>query len=159
MWSGFINPKKRKVKKMSQKLQTPDKSFIGLNGEKVPMPGQLAKERTNALRILEEIDPEKQLPLEFRVLLRVASVEELTDGGIIKPIETLDKELFNKTKAEVVAVGAEAFTGTDGLHIANRPKPGDIVITAKYAGNVYRDKDFNMYRFCNDKDVVAIVTA
>lgn len=139
------------------RLATPDNRLMGANGEKVVTPGELNKARTNALKILEEIDPTKQLPLEFRVLLKIATVDELTDGGIIKPIEVLDKEMFNKTLATVVSVGAEAFTSSAGEPISNRPKPGDVVITAKYAGNTYRDKEFNLYRYCNDKDVVAVV--
>jgi co-chaperonin GroES (HSP10) len=113
---------------------------------------------TQAIKELELIDPDKINPIEYRVLLRVAAVSDLTGtGGIFKPESLIAKEQFNNTHATVIAVGDEAFTAATGDYVTERPKKGDRVITAKYAGNVYRDKENNLYRFCNDKDVVAII--
>lgn len=110
------------------------------------------------LNELECIDPATIIPLEYRVLLKVCEVEEMTEGGILKPETFFSKQLFSKTLATFVSCGEEAFThGPTGDFITDRPQKGDTVLTAKYPGNPYRDKDFNLYRFCNDKDIIAII--
>jgi co-chaperonin GroES (HSP10) len=137
-------------------------TIMGLDGSALQKGVQVPKAQVNgisasaAIRALECIDPDKIQVLEYRVLLKVVSVEEITDGGILKPESFFEKELFNKTEAVFIACGEEAFT-KNGDFIQNRPEKGDLVITTKYAGNVYRDKDYNLYRFANDQDVVAIV--
>ena len=112
---------------------------------------------TAAMRQLEVIDPETVTPLEYRVLVKVSSTEDVTDGGIFKPESFFEKEMFNKTEATFVSCGDEAFTGGNGEYIESRPEKGDKIITAKYPGNPYRDEAYNLYRFCNDKDVIAII--
>jgi co-chaperonin GroES (HSP10) len=114
---------------------------------------------TAAVMKLECIDPDNVVLLEYRVLLRVVEVAEITDGGIFKPESFFERQMFDKTEAVFIAGGSEAFTDSNGAPIENRPQKGDRVITTKYAGNVYRDADNNLYRFANDKDVVAIVRA
>lgn len=137
--------------------------IVGLDGTElkpglaVPPGAVDARMAASALRDLEVIDPSDQNPLEYNVLLRVCSVEELTEGGIMKPETFFTKELYNKTHAVIAAIGTEAFTRPDGDYIADRPAVGDLVITAKYAGNVYRDAENNLYRYAKDKDVISIV--
>jgi len=109
-----------------------------------------------AIKQLEEIDPDSIQCLEFRVLLKVLGAESVTKGGIYRSAQDIEKELFSKCSADVVNFGEEAFCLSDGTPMANRPKPGDRVMIAKYAGITVRDKDYNLYRFANDKDVVAI---
>lgn len=138
---------------MGQKIVNTDGEEI--SSKAVPMPSRM--QATTAMQKLEIIDPDKINPLEFRVLLRVCGVEELTDGGIFKPESFFERELFDKTEAVFVSCGDEAFTCRDGDYIRNKPEPGDLIITTKYAGNVYRDEGFNLYRFCNDQDVVATI--
>lgn len=110
-----------------------------------------------AIKSLEVIDPTNITCLEFRVLLKVMSVDDITPAGVFKPDSAIEKELFAKCKAEVISIGKESFTLADGSKIADCPKPGDFVMIAKYSGITVRDKDFNLYRFANDKDVVAII--
>lgn len=110
-----------------------------------------------AIRALEVIEPEKIQCLEYRVLVKVADAQKITDGGILKPGSAIEKELFANTRSVIVNVGAEAFLGSNGQYIESRPQPGDVVVISKYAGLPMRDKDYNLYRFANDKDIVAIV--
>lgn len=124
--------------------------LIGIEKQEIPKVTKV--QASAALRSMEEIDPDTISCIEHRVLLRVCEVSEMTDGGIFKPESFFEKELFAKTRAIFIDCGSEAFEDT-----ADRPKEGDTVITTKYAGNVYRDKDNNLYRFANDKDVVAVV--
>ena len=109
-----------------------------------------------AVQAMEEIDPEKLTPLEYRVLLRINHVDSITQGGIIMPGTAVEKQLFGKTKGEIVCMGDEAFTGPSGGYISNKPEVGDTVITAKYAGSTYKDSQGYLYRFCNDKDIISI---
>lgn len=133
---------------MSQKIIGADKpKLVGVNFGSA----------SSAIRQLEVIDPDTITCLEFTVLLKVMDVEGITQGGVFKPDVSIEKELFGKCGAELVSYGAEAFTLSDGSPMANRPKKGDRVIVAKYSGITMRDKDYNLFRFCNDKDVRAIV--
>lgn len=106
---------------------------------------------------LPVIDPASVNPLEYRVLLKVGKAEKKTNGGIILPDQSREKEEYHQIIAEVVSCGEEAFTSDKGGYIENKPKCGDRVIVAKYAGLMVRDKDANLYRFANDKDVIAVI--
>ncbi len=140
---------------MKQPLQTstaiPSK-LVGFESKGVDM-----STISSELRQMEVIEPEKLICLEYRVLLKVKSVENLTSGGVFKPDSAIVKELMSSCSAEIVSMGAEAFSLSDGSPMKNRPQIGDRVVTAKYAGVTARDKDFNLYRFANDKDCVAVI--
>lgn len=113
--------------------------------------------QTTQLRQLELIDPDAIQPTEFNILLKIISVEESTEGGIIKGDVAYNNELFSKTEAVLVACGQEAFTNSQGNYWEDKPQIGDKVMTAKYPGTVYRDEHFNLYRFAVDKDVLGII--
>lgn len=141
---------------MAKKLKNLDGSDMG-NGLAVPTNIAEHNAIEQGLRDLELIDPDSIDPLDYRVLLKVASVDEMTEGGVFKPADTLIRELMAKTDAEYVSGGSLAFTDASGDFLERMPEAGDRILTTKYPGNVYRDKDNNLYRFANDKDVVAIV--
>lgn len=126
-------------------------------GLSLPKNAAHQKRVLSELNKLELINPDKVKPLEYRVLVRVAEVHDISEGGIFIPEATIVKEMFSKTYATFIACGDEAFTDGAGDYIQNRPEKGDKILTSKYPGNVYRDDDNNLYRFCNDKDVVAIL--
>lgn len=140
-------------------------SIIGIEKPGLAVPSYLKGQATSiltgdippAIRQLEEINPAQVQCIEFRVLLKVMGVESITKGGIYRAVEDIERELFAKSKAQLISFGAEAFCDPSGNPIVNRPEPGDFVMIAKYAGITVRDKDFNLYRFANDKDVVAII--
>ena len=93
-------------------------------------------------------------PVEYKVLVLPEQIEEKTEGGIILPDTTKEKEEWAQIKAVLVAVGGNAFKDPDW----NEPVPqiGDQVYIAKYAGNFIEGKDGEEYRLCNDKDIGAI---
>lgn len=103
------------------------------------------------------IDPKAVVPIEYRILVKIGKIEEKTSGGLILPEAHRDKEIHHQVEAELINYGALAFTDSDGAPIDDRPEPGDRIIIAKYSGLAVQDKEGNLYRFANDKDVVAIV--
>lgn len=133
----------------------PDKTIVGVDGARMQHMG--GGDILTAIKQLNVIDPAKIQCVEFRVLLRVMESSRISEGGILKPSSAIEKEMFGKETATIVNIGALAFTDAAGTPFPDRPKPGDVVITAKYAGITMRDKEYNLFRFCNDKDVVAIV--
>lgn len=70
----------------------------------------------------------KIIPLQDRVLLKMLEPAETSKGGIILTGTAKDKT----TVAEVLAVGPGG--NVDGKEVIMTVKPGDHVITAKYAG-------------------------
>lgn len=112
---------------------------------------------TQTISRLQVIDPDAWRPTKFNILLRVFDEEDVTAGGIIRPEADLDKTLFDKTFCVLVAAGEEAFTKANGEYWAEKPEIGDSVITSKYAGNMYRDENFNLYRHAHDADVCFVI--
>lgn len=95
-------------------------------------------------------------PVEYRVLIAPIEVQEKTKGGIIIPDETKERDQFAQMKGTLVAVSPLAFTYDDWKG-AEKPKPGDQVLFAKYAGAVVDGKDGRKYRIVNDKDIAAVL--
>jgi chaperonin GroES len=103
-------------------------------------------------------NPSGILPVEYKILIQPIEVEEKTKGGIIIPDETKDRDQFAQMKGILVAVSPFAFTYEDWKGSEDsRPKPGDTVLFAKYAGAVVDGKDGKKYRLVNDKDVCAVL--
>ena len=71
----------------------------------------------------------KLTPLADRVVLKPMEAEETTKGGIILTASAKEKP----SVAEVVSVGPGGMV--DGKEIVMSVKPGDKVITDKYAGS------------------------
>lgn len=108
---------------------------------------------------VKPIDPEKLIPLENRVLICVGKIEEKV-GSIYVPSTIREKDAHHQIEAEIVSVGAEAFISpATGVKIENCPQKGDKVLTSKYAGVPVYDADKNLYRFVDDRDVIAKVGA
>lgn len=91
--------------------------------------------------------------LEFKVLVRPREVAAKTQGGIILPDTTLEKDQHATTEGEVVGISRTAFTFEVN---APRPELGDTVIFQRYAGLRITGNDAVEYRLLNDKDVVAV---
>ena len=70
----------------------------------------------------------KLTPLADRVILKMVEVEETTKGGIILTASAKEKP----SVAEVISVGPGGMV--DGHDVVMTVKPGDKVITSKYAG-------------------------
>lgn len=97
-------------------------------------------------------------PVEYKVLIAPVEVDEKTKGGIIIPDQTKERDQFAQMKGTLVACSPHAFTYENWKDSANaKPKPGDEVLFAKYAGAVVDGKDGKKYRICSDKDVTAVL--
>jgi chaperonin GroES len=96
-------------------------------------------------------------PSEFKVLIKPKTVEEKTKGGIILPDEHKDREQFAQMEGELIAVSPLAFSYADWPEGADKPKPGDRVLFAKFSGAKVTGMDGVEYRLTNDKDVAAVL--
>lgn len=96
-------------------------------------------------------------PTEFKVLIRPKPVEEKI-GSIILPETTRESEKYAATEGSIVALSHLAFTyATAEEWDGRKPRPGQKVLHAKYAGIRVKGKDGQEYLLVNDKDVCAII--
>jgi co-chaperonin GroES (HSP10) len=95
-------------------------------------------------------------PVEFNCIVLVDEVPEKTAGGIIR-VER-DREQYASTKATLVAVSPLAFTYEIWPEGVEKPKPGDIVLIAKYGGTSMKQPNEQGpdYRVIKDKDILAV---
>lgn len=92
-------------------------------------------------------------PVEFKILIEPEEIEEVSQGGIVLPGKTTEREAMAQVKGKLVAFGGNAFEDWEG----RVPEVGDTVYFAKYAGYVVKGADGKEMRLCNDKDVAAII--
>ena len=93
----------------------------------------------------------KLTPLADRVVLKMTEAEETTKGGIILTGSAKEKP----SVAEVISVGPGGGT-VDGKTVVMTVKPGDKVITDKYAGTKVTLEDVE-YIIVKQSDILAIV--
>ncbi len=102
------------------------------------------------------------IPTEYKVLIDPQAIEAKI-GSIFIPETTQDAEKFSQTKGRIVATSPLAFSYASNEEWAaakaEKPKAGDVVLYAKYAGLWVKGKDGKEYIVSNDKDIVAIVDA
>ena len=97
-------------------------------------------------------------PTEFKVLILPDPVEEVTKGGIIVPTSKAEADKYATIEGRIIAVSHLAFTYATAEEWGDaKPKPGDRVIFAKYAGVRHMAKDKQEYLLVNDKDIVATI--
>ena len=96
-------------------------------------------------------------PTEFKVLLLPDTVEERTAGGIIKPVERVERDQYAAMEGVIIAASPLAFTYENWPDGARKPQVGDRVIFAKYAGATVEGRDGVKYRLVTDKDVMAVL--
>jgi chaperonin GroES len=89
------------------------------------------------------------VPLGDRVVLKRASAEETTAGGIVLPDSAQDKP----QRGEVVAVG-DGYVKNDGTKIPLTVKEGDQVLFTSYGGEEISlgDEDYLLLR---ESDILA----
>ena len=92
----------------------------------------------------------KLTPLADRVILKMVEVEETTKGGIILTASAKEKP----SVAEVISVGPGGMV--DGHDVVMTVKPGDKVITDKYAGTKVTLDEVE-YIIVKQGDILAIV--
>jgi len=93
-------------------------------------------------------------PLEYKVLIEVATVEEQTKSGIWIPEATREKQEVAREVGTLVAVSGMAFQDPEW---PVKPEIGDKVIYNRYAGSLV-PVNGKKYRLMQDKDLGAIVT-
>ena len=92
----------------------------------------------------------KLTPLADRVILKMVEVEETTKGGIILTASAKEKP----SVAEVISVGPGGMV--DGHDVVMTVKPGDKVVTGKYAGQELK-LDGEDYVIVKMADILAVV--
>ena len=92
----------------------------------------------------------KLVPLQDRVVLKMAEAEETTKSGIILAGTAKEKPQF----AEVVAVGPGGVV--DGKEVTMHVKVGDKVITSKYSGTEVKI-DGEELIIVRQNDILAVV--
>lgn len=94
------------------------------------------------------------MPVEYKVLVKLDPVEEKTAGGIIITEAQTERSQMAETYATLIDVGGNAFSDWQGLI----PRKGNRVLISKYAGQPPKAGDTkDLYRFCNDKDIIAVI--
>jgi len=103
--------------------------------------------------VQEFINAAEIYPVDFKVLVRMDPAEEVSEGGIITSTgEQTEREAMAQVRGQLIAVGSRAFCDWPG-----KPRPGERVMIAKYAGLACEGYDGEEYRLCNDKDVAAVL--
>lgn len=97
-------------------------------------------------------------PTEFKCLIDPKPVEKKI-GSIIIPETTQDSEKYAQIEGRIVAVSPLAFSYASNEEWSaagvEKPKPGDVVLHAKYGGVRIKGKDGKEYLIVNDKDIIA----
>lgn len=98
-------------------------------------------------------------PIEFNVVVKQDAVEDKTAGGLMKPLELVERERHAQTRGTIIAVSDFAFNEDiyPATHV--RPRPGQRCVWARHAGVLTDGSDGEEYRVIKDKDVVAIIEA
>lgn len=102
------------------------------------------------------INQSGQRPIEYKVIVKIPSIEEKTSGGIILPSQVKDRLEFGQGKGVLVACGGKAFSDFPEGDV---PKVGDIVSFRSYSGlKIDKDesKDGSEYRIMLDKELTSI---
>jgi chaperonin GroES len=90
-------------------------------------------------------------PIEDRVLIKPVVMEEKTVGGIVLAQNTKDAEDMASMHGTYVVAGEEGKKRLSGHGI----EEGNLVLFAKYAGQVFKGKDGAAYRIMSTGDVIA----
>lgn len=93
-------------------------------------------------------------PLGHRVLLKPILTERVTEGGIVIPEVSAEKEDKAQIRAVVVAYGPTAWKA-EGLGGVPWARTGEKVVIGKYAGVFLKGKDGVNYRVVNDDELQA----
>jgi len=92
-------------------------------------------------------------PVGPRLLVYPIPIEERTEGGIILPESSRDREALRQIKAIIIDIGPEAWQDSKEAWAVY----GNKVLISKYAGYLFKGLDDRDYRIINDVDVTAII--
>jgi co-chaperonin GroES (HSP10) len=96
--------------------------------------------------------------MEFNIVVELDPTEEKTAGGIILPIEKVERDKLGAEEGTLIAVSPLAFSYASPSEWGDHEKPriGDRVMVKRYDG-VLREKDGKSYRIVPDKSLVAVI--
>jgi len=94
-------------------------------------------------------------PILHRIILKLDSVEEVTESGIVIPKELIKKERKAVEIGTVVSIGETAFKDYGGS--TKTISIGDRVYIAQYSGKHIKDVDDVEYVVVNDEDILIII--
>lgn len=94
-------------------------------------------------------------PYDLKILVKPIKYEEKTEGGIILPETSHKKMNAASHKALLVEAGCNAFWEVKKDQY--KPKVGQYVAIAAYAGYLITGKDGEQYRLINDTDITGIL--
>ncbi|KAL2503359.1 20 kDa chaperonin [Forsythia ovata] len=103
--------------------------------------------------ILDTDDIKDIKPLNDRVLIKVAEVEEKTSGGLFLTEASKEKPSIGT----VISVGPGPLD-EEGKRKALSVAPGNTVLYSKYAGNEFKGSDGSDYIALRASDVIAILS-
>jgi len=102
------------------------------------------------------INQSGQRPIEYKIIVKIPTVEEKTAGGIILPGLARDRIEFSQGKGVLVACGGKAFSD---FPEDDKPKVGDTVSFRSFSGlkiDKEESKDGSEYRIMLDKELTSI---
>jgi len=95
-------------------------------------------------------------PTGFNILVGLPFKEVTTAGGIIIPDNVSDRDRLSEVRGRILAMSPACFDFAD-FPESDKPKVGDAVVFAKYAGVVTEGEDGSECRLILDKDVCAVI--
>lgn len=96
------------------------------------------------------------LPMEYKVLVKPIEVKEKTAGGLYIPETTKEKDEYARTEGTLIDVSPLAFGFDDWPEGARKPKPGDVVLFARYNAQEVTGIDGQKYWLMTDRSIEAI---
>lgn len=98
-------------------------------------------------------------PVEYNIVVLPDEVENTTRGGIILPPKAHETDQLAIMLGTLLAASPLAFNYDTWPEdrIGERPRVGDRILYAKYAGTVVKSPDGTEVRICKDKDCIAVI--
>lgn len=95
-------------------------------------------------------------PSGYKVLIAIPELEKKTEGGILKPEETINREQTASIVGFVVRLGPDAYRDEKKFPTGPWCKEGDFILMRAYSGTriAIHGKEF---RLINDDSVEAVV--
>ena len=121
--------------------------------------GKIGEVRLDLIPSLEECKPGLR-PTEYNVIVAPAKVSETMGslGVIRRSDQDIEAEEMSRQVGRIILASPLAFNYDNAWPEGTKPKVGDIVWFARYAGALIESAfDGKMYRMVKDKDIAAII--
>lgn len=131
---------------------------------KLPNLGKIGEARLDLVPSLSDCRPGIQ-PTEYNVVVAPATVQKNKEGAatagarglILMPDEVTDTTAMAMQIGRIVSMSPVAFNYAEWPSQAAKPKIGQIIWFARYAGALFEGMDGREYRILKDKDIGAVV--